>query len=134
AVSIAIYCFTILWLLRFVKGHRWLVALTARAIGISLVVEEVIIAMQVLRGTTSHFNFSSLLDESLFLIMGSFIVVVWIMTLVVAIVLLRQRLADALVALSVRLGLAISLVGSALGAVMVIPNVAQRRALGVGAH
>src|SRR5262245_24405007 len=55
-VSIAIYSFTLLWLLTFVQGHPRLVRLTSIATTISFMVEMVIVLLQVVRGTTSHFN------------------------------------------------------------------------------
>ena|SRR5215218_8529070 len=44
AVSIAIYCFTLLWLLTFVRGHPLFVRLVAWATAVALGMEMVIIA------------------------------------------------------------------------------------------
>ena len=56
AVSIAIYSFTLLWLLTFVEGHPRLVALVSWGTALASVVEMIAIIGQIVRGTTSHFN------------------------------------------------------------------------------
>src|SRR5262245_34226697 len=50
-VSIAIYSFTLLWLLTFVKGRPRLVGLVSIATTLSFVVEMVVVVLQVVRGT-----------------------------------------------------------------------------------
>jgi hypothetical protein len=125
AISIAVYNFTLLWLLTFVAGHQRLVRLASVVIAGALFVEMVIIALQAARGTTSHFNVSTSLDATLFSTMGMLIVVVWLMTLLVAGLLLRQRLPDPVLAWSLRLGLVISLLGMAVAFFMTQPTTAQ---------
>jgi len=53
------------WLLGLLKQHRRLASLAANATAFGLVVQIVIIIVQVVRGTTSHFNFSTPQDEAL---------------------------------------------------------------------
>src|SRR3712207_2787268 len=91
AISICIYSFTFLWLLGFVQAHRRLVRLAAVVTAVAFVVEMAIIAGQAARGTTSHFNVSTPLDEFLFARMRDFIVAVFLMNLLVAVVLLRSE-------------------------------------------
>lgn len=76
AVSISIYCFTLLWLLTFVQGRPRLVKLVAWVTAVGLALEEVIIVVQVARGTTSHFNVGTALDGALWSAMGFIVVVV----------------------------------------------------------
>lgn len=57
-----------------------------------------------MRGTTSHFNNATPLDAALFQIMGSFIVLVWLMGLLTAGLLIAQRLPDVVFGWSLRLG------------------------------
>jgi hypothetical protein len=127
-ISLAIYTFTLLWLLSFVRGHNRLVAVVGWVTAIGLLVEQSIIVGQVVRGTASHFNASTTLDLILFNIMGAVIVVVWLMGLVTAVLLVRQRLPDAALAWSLRLGIGIALVGMAVAFLMTSINPAQTTA------
>jgi hypothetical protein len=122
SLSFAIYAFTLLWFLSFVKGHRRLVALTAIGTAIGVVVVMTVIAVQVIRDTTSHYNDSTPLNSLLFNLMGSFITVIMLMALLVVILLLRQHLPDQAWAWSLRLGLVLTLVGMAMGAAMIVPG------------
>lgn len=133
ALSSAMYTFTLAWLLGFVRGYRRLVGLVSWVIALGFTLEMVVIIGQVIRGTTSHFNLSTPLDGALFSLMGSMIVVIWVMTLLAAVLLLRQRLPDAALAWALRLGLVVVLVGAAEGFIMTsLPSPSQRAALQAG--
>jgi hypothetical protein len=64
--------------------------------------------------------------------MGAFIVFVWTMNLLLAIMLLRQRMPDQAFAWSLRLGLLISSVGMAAAFFMVTPTPEQAAAIASG--
>lgn len=132
AVSISIYCFTLLWLLTFVGGKPRLVGLVAWTTAIALFVEEVIIVGQVARGTTSHFNVATPLDAALFNTMAVFVVLVWAMNLLTIVLLLLQRLPDRAFAWSLRLGLIVSFVGMAVAFLMTSPTPEQLAASEAG--
>ena len=133
ALSSAMYTFTLAWLLGFIQGHRRLVGLVSWVVALGFTLEMVVIIGQVIRGTTSHFNLSTPLDGALFSLMGSMIVVIWVMTLLAAVLLLRQRLPDPALAWALRLGLVVVLVGSAEGFIMTsLPSPSQRAALQAG--
>jgi len=140
AFSLGLYCFTLLYLLAFVRGHRVIVALASTAIALGAVVEMALIATQAARGTTSHFNVSTSLDAAIFNVMGGFVVIVWTMSLLIALLLLRQPIADTAWAWTLRLGLLLSLVGMAAAVPMLLPTPAQLAAarsgpmLHTGAH
>lgn len=139
SISVSIYCFTLAWLLSFLKNRPRLVRIVTRAIVFSLAVEMIVIITQAARGTTSHFNMSTPLNSFLWVTMGAFIMVVWVMTLVLTFVLIRQPILDRPFAWSLRLGLMISLLGMATGFLMVRPTSGQLAAHGsrpkiVGAH
>lgn len=104
AVSIAIYSFTLLWLLGAVRGHTRLVRLVSWGTAIGLLAETILIAAQVVRGTTSHFNVATPLDQFIFERMRDFIVIVFAMGILTAALLLRQRLPDRAFAASLRWG------------------------------
>jgi hypothetical protein len=141
ASSIALYSFTLLWLLTFVQGHPRLVRLVSVATTLSFMVEMIVVITQVVRGTTSHFNAATPLDSALFSIMGMFVVVIWLMNLLAAVLLLVQRLPDPAFAWALRLGLLLTLVGAASGFLMTRPTPTQLTALkanqpvaAIGAH
>jgi hypothetical protein len=132
AVSIAVYAFTLVWLLGYVRGHRRWVGLASWATTLALLLEMVVIVLQVLRGTTSHFNVATPLDTALWQAMAGAILVVWLMGAVVAVLLLLQRLPDPVLAWGLRLGLAVALGGMAAGLLMTVPTPAQREGARAG--
>ena len=113
AISFAIYAFTLTWLLGFVRGHPWLVRLAGGLTALGLVVEMACIGVQAARGTTSHYNEATPFDALVWTLMGQLILVIWAMNLLAALLLLRQRLPDPAWAWSLRLGLLLTLVGTA---------------------
>jgi hypothetical protein len=125
AISIALYSFTLLWILSFVEGRRFWVRMVSFVSLPAIMIEMIVIITQVLRGTTSHFNVGTAFDATLFSTMGLLIIVVWAMNLVAAILLLVQRLPDPAIAWSLRLALLLTLVGAALGVLMTRPTSAQ---------
>ncbi|HJZ47033.1 MAG TPA: hypothetical protein VKE41_07695 [Roseiflexaceae bacterium] len=141
AISITLYSFTLQWMLSFVQGRRFLVKTVSFLTLLASTIEIVIIVTQVLRGTRSHFNVGTAFDEMLFSIMGLFVIVIWAMNLVAAVLLLFQRLPDPAFAWALRLGLFLTLVGGASGVLMIQPTPGQRAAMAadqpvavVGAH
>ena len=140
ALSVSIYCFTFVWLLGFVQNRARLVRLAGNLTVFGITVEMVIIILQAIRGTTSHFNMTTLLDTVLWMAMGAFIVLVWAMNLVLAILLMVQRMPDRTFAWSLRLGVLISFIGMASAFLMVGPTQEQLAALAshgqriIGAH
>ena len=141
AISIALYSFTLLWMLSFVDGRRFWVRAVSFITLLGFLAEAVLIITQVIRGTTSHFNVSSAFDGALFSIMGTFVILIWAMNLIAAILLLFQRLPDPVLAWSLRLALLLTLAGGALGGLMLGPTASQsdamragQRASIVGAH
>jgi hypothetical protein len=122
AISIAIYSFTFVWLLTFVRGYprlvRWLSWITVVMLG----VEMVIIGAAAAIGTTSHFNVSTPLHIATWSTMASAIVVTWMANLGVGLLLLKQRLADRAFLWSLRLGVAVSSVGMGVAFFMTSPT------------
>ena len=132
AISVSVYSFTFVWLLGFVEKRRRLARFAANATFASFIVEMAVILTQAARGTTSHFNLTTPLNTFLWMTMGGFIVVVWVMNLVLVIVLLFERIPDRPFAWSLRLGLLISLVGMAVAFLMVRPTPGQMAAMSAG--
>ncbi len=125
AISITIYVATFVWLLTFVEGRRRWMRGIAAVTGVAMLVEIGLIAMQVVRGTTSHFNGSTPFNLVVYNLMGVFITAVSVCTLLLAIWLIRQRIADAAFAWSLRLGVLIAFVGMAVAFLMTIPTADQ---------
>ena len=134
AISIGFYSFTLLWMLSFIKGHKRLVSLVANVTAVGFFVEMVIITAQVVRGTISHFNFTTPLDGVLYETMGVMITIVWVMILIAALLLLIQRMPNPIFAWSLRLGILLSLVGMAVTFLMTLPTTMQLTALYAGGH
>ena len=128
AVSISIYCFTLLWLLTFVRGRPRLVGLVSWVTAVALLVEMVVIAGAAALGTTSHYNVSTPLHTAVWATMAASIVLVWTMNLLTAALLLFQRLPDPAFAWALRLGLVVSLVGMGVAFPMTQETPAQERA------
>jgi len=138
AVSIAVYCFTVLWLLTFVRGRPRLVRGIGWVTAVGLAVEMALIVAQVVRGTTSHFNVGTAFDAAIWSAMGAIVVSVWVAGMLLAVLLVRQRLADPALAWSLRLGLVVAVVGMAVAFLMTSPTPEQLAAAGgprvAGAH
>ncbi len=83
------------------------------------------IIVQVVRGTTSHYNVSTPLEASLWSVMGTGIVILWLTNVVIAGLLLFQRFETPAFAWSLRLGLVITIIGMGLGFLMTSPTAQQ---------
>lgn len=129
AVSITVYTFTLLWLLGHVRQDvRWRARLVCAAGWVVLavfVVEWVAIVGQVLRGTTSHFNFATPFDAALYSAMGVAINVLMGANVVVGVLLLTQRFASPAFGWSLRWGMAITVLGMAQAILMTLPTAQQ---------
>ena len=125
AISVAIYSFTFLWLLTFISGHRFLVRATALVTAVAFAIEMVIIVGAAATDTTSHFNVSTPTHAALWSTMAFAIVCIWVANLVVGVALLRQRLADGVLAWSLRFGVLVSAVGMGVAFFMTSPTAEQ---------
>lgn len=131
AISISIYCFTLLWLLTFVRGRLRLVGLIAWVTAVALLIEMVLIAYAAALGTTSHFNVSTPVSIAVWTTMGLSVVLVWVANLLTIVLLLIQRLPYPAFAWALRLGLIVSFVGMGLAFLMTTPTPEQIQAAGV---
>lgn len=122
SVSIGVYAVTLAWLLQKVRRAPRLMWWVGTVISATAVVEMVIIIGQVVRGQPSHFNASTPFNTALFAVMGASITALWVMTLIVAIGLFRQKLSDEANAAAIRWGIVLALVGMALAFLMTGPT------------
>ena len=122
-LSVILFLLTMAVLLSAVgRTGEWvkLRAFVGWGIGVAMIAENSIIAMQSLRGVRSHMNFSTLFDGVSFGIMGGFIL---LNTILVAVLLGLYFISDAGLPVpllwGIRLGLLVLLAGSVEGSMMV---------------
>lgn len=136
AVSFVAYCLSLAWMLSLLPDRRRVGWWAGTVVALASLVEMVIITGQAVRGKRSHFNHETPFDEALFNAMAVTVVVLWTGTLVVAVLLLRTRIADRASAWAMRCGILLALAGAAVGFLMTQPAPGQRRGVSkvVGAH
>ncbi|MCX4733145.1 hypothetical protein [Streptomyces sp. NBC_01363] len=128
AASFAVYALALAWMLTLVTRGRRVGWWAGTVVALSSLVEMAIITGQVARGKRSHFNHATPLDETLFSTMAVTVVILWTSTLVIAILLLRARIADRASAWAIRSGVLLALVGAGFGFLMTRPTPEQRAA------
>ncbi len=141
AISVAILSASIAWLFRYVDVWPRYKRVSGWILSIVGIAEVVIIDIQAARGVPSHFNAATRLDQVLFAVMGLMILILWMASVGIAIMLFKQPFVDRAWGWSLRLGMLISVIGSATGGMMVRPTPPQIAAMrahekitAVGAH
>lgn len=125
SISVLLYSVTLAWILSYIDRSPRLMRVMAWMTSAIFLGEIVIIDLQAARGTTSHFNVGKTLDRILFTSMGAGIAILWICSIVITVVLFRTDFADRSWGSALRLGMVITLVGSAVGGIMTAPTSAQ---------
>jgi hypothetical protein len=125
ALSFVIYCVTWSWLIGQLQRGRMLASIAGISIGLTSIVEMIIITGAAATGTTSHFNVSTPFTTKLWVVMSIAITILWLSNLVVAIMLFVNRLGDPARTIAIRAGVVLSLVGLALGFLMTGPTAEQ---------
>lgn len=128
-ISTAIYNTTLAWLYRYLHVWPSFLRLAAWTISLVFVVEIAIVDLQAARGVTSHFNNATPLDAALFGIMGGAIGLLLLASVGILIALFKQKFEDADWGWALRLGMLITVIGSAAGGFMIPPNAEQLRAM-----
>ena len=132
AVSTAVYSLTLAWIFRWLADWPRARRVVGWTTAMVFVFEVAIIDVQAWRGTTSHFNVSTLLDGILFGIMGAAILVQTVVSVAVAMALWRQRFTDRALGWALRLGMALTIAGALTGPLMTRPTAAQLEAVRAG--
>lgn len=127
-----LYTATLAWMLGFVTRGRRLAGIAGGVVAVALFIEIGLIVMQAARGVPSHFNNMTEFDAAVFSMMGMMIMVVWLANVLVAGLLMRERLENGPLAWGIRLALVLTLVGMAVGMLMVQPTPEQEAALIAG--
>src|SRR5687768_2328953 len=132
AISAAIYCLTLVWIFQWLPDWPRVRRVVGWTTAIVFVLEVAIIDAQAWRGTTSHFNVSTVLDGILFGIMGAAILVQTFVSVAVAVALWRQRFTDKALKWALRLGMTLTIVGALTGPLMTRPTAEQLEAVRAG--
>ncbi|WP_238547282.1 hypothetical protein [Actinoplanes friuliensis] len=111
SVSILLYAVALAWMLSLLPRRSRLAERSALVIVLSLFIEMAVVVVQVIRGTTSHYNMSTPLNTALWNIMFAAIIVLFFAHLLIAVAVLRARIPDRVVRTGVALGVGVSLVG-----------------------
>jgi len=125
AVSFLVYAVTQAWMISLLRRGRRLAWWAGAVAAVFATLEVALITTQAARGHRSHFNNTTPLNEAIWTAMGATIGVFYVATLVIAVLLLIQRLGDPATTWALRLGLIIAMVGMALGFLMIIPTAEQ---------
>ncbi|MEU5218077.1 hypothetical protein AB0G79_18015 [Streptomyces sp. NPDC020807] len=137
SVSFVAYALSLAWMLTLLPRGRRIGWWAGTVVTAASAAEMVLITLQVVRGTRSHFNQATAFDTAVFQIMGATVGVLWLAALVIAVLLLRARILDPATAWAVRLSSLIALAGAAVGFLMVAPTpdqLATENPSVVGAH
>ncbi|MGW8886920.1 hypothetical protein [Streptomyces sp. NPDC055749] len=128
AISLAVYALSLAWMLTLLTRGRRIGRWAGNVVALTSLVEMVLITVQVVRGRRIHFNHATPFDSSLYDAMAVTVVILWTGTLVIAILLMRSRIADRASAWAIRAGVVLALIGAGLGFLMTQPTAEQKAA------
>ncbi|MEV6489198.1 hypothetical protein AB0M20_11305 [Actinoplanes sp. NPDC051633] len=111
SVSFTLYAATLAWMLSLLPRRSRAAEWSAVFLVGGLLVEIAVIAGQVIRGQASHFNESTPLNAALYDAMAAASGVLFIGQFVIAVAVLRARIANRVVATGIRMGLGAALAG-----------------------
>jgi len=134
AVSTSVYSLTLAWIFGLLPDWPRVRRVVGWTTAIVFVLEVAIIDMQAWRGTTSHFNVSTPLDATLFIVMGVAIVVQTLISIAVAIALWRQGFTNRALGWALRFGMTLTIIGALTGPLMTRPTAAQLADVRAGAR
>lgn len=125
AISIWMYCWSFALILHYLQNPK-MVRRFSIVVAFTMLFEQGVITVQSFRGTLSHFNNSTIVESILFNLMGVFITVLTIYSLVIAIRLKRQKDSmNAGLKEAIFWGIVIMVVASFIGGVMGALNTHQ---------
>ena len=127
-ISFAVYAASLIWMLSLLKPSKW-VRWAGILTAVGFTVEAVIIVLQVVRGERSHFNQATPFDNTLWLLMGVFVGVIWVAGLIAAVLVWRAPNVNPTLALALKFGVVLMLVGALLAGFMTVPT-SEQLALG----
>jgi hypothetical protein len=122
AISGALYTLTLAWLVGQVRRGRRAADRAATWVVIGLSIEILLIFALAAVAQSSHFDITTPLHTAVWAVMAASITLVWVMTLVIAVALLRNPGTDAARTLAARAAVLVALVGLGLGFLMTLPT------------
>jgi ABA4-like protein len=130
-LSVALAAPVLAWIIGQMASRRGL-RRAAAVMTATLTLELVIITVQAARGVASHFNSTTAVEATLFGVMGAAITVFWVAQAYLALRAFRHTFASPARTWAIRLGLAATLLGGAVGFLMPRPTPAQLASLRAG--
>jgi hypothetical protein len=125
SISFTVYALSLIWLSGYLsKNKKLFLFISAGAFG-GAVIELAVIIVQVIRGTTSHFNTDTPFDETLWFAMRGAIFPVAFAIIVMYVLLLREKHLPAVLASGVRWGAFLTIIGLIPGILMFLPDSVQ---------
>jgi hypothetical protein len=132
AISFSVYGGTLLWMLTYLKSRPRAAQFIGAATSTLLLAEMAMIVLQAMRGVPIHFNEATPFDTVVWRVMSIAITAFFFIDIVGAVLLLREKMPDRVLATSIRLGLLVAFIGMALAFAMTEPNATQTAALQAG--
>jgi hypothetical protein len=125
AVSTAVYSLTLAWIFTYLADRPRMRRIVGWTTAIVFVLEVGLIDLQAWRGTTSHFNASTPLNRTIFIVMGSAILIQTFVSVTVAVALWRQRFVNPSLGWALRFGMILTIAGAMTGPLMTRPTPTQ---------
>ena len=120
AVSVGVYLWTVAWFLPHLRVSGWVARGLGWAVAAAMLFENLLIFSQAVRGTSSHFNFSTAYDASIFSAMGLMIAVNTVLaTILMILYFARPGEIPKPYLWGIRLGFLVLILGSAVGSLMI---------------
>ncbi|MER5768116.1 hypothetical protein [Streptomyces sp. NPDC001985] len=132
AFSFGLFAVTLIWLMSFVRGHVRLVSVMSWTAVVCVAVEGAGGTWAVAEGTTSHFNFTSVVSVVRIMTMLAASLVLLVIGLVTVFLLLRGRVEPPALAWALRLGMVVVTVSMVAVYLMVQATPAQEAAADLG--
>jgi hypothetical protein len=125
SISFFVYGISMIWFSTFLKRHAHVFRIASTAAFIGAAVELAAIILQVVRGTTSHFNTGTIFDHVIFIVVKAAIIPVALAVLVSFILLLRQKDLPQVLDSALHWGVFLTMVGCVPAVLMVMPDPLQ---------
>ena len=119
-LSFGVTVVTLAWMLGFLHPRRAVAWIVVSVLAVASIGEVALISLQTWRGVPSHFNESTAFDERVFSLMGALVTVLVVLTVLITVWSLFRLDAPPSLALAIRAGLVLMIVGQAVGVQMIV--------------